>query len=168
MRIILLSAAIALAMQPQPASAQAPDYVAFGEYAAEVARTITSIQSCKRMGFAVEDGSSVPSDISDRAVRRAVMMGIDRSTAESILLDALNRERTDIELLSTVPDDADTTQELVAYSRETFSFWDRRCRAMAASEVGSGYVKVTGDEERVQREALEDLTRKIEAAAEGD
>jgi hypothetical protein len=168
LRTLLGFAAITtLAATPASLAAQTPDYLAFGDYAREVARTLTSIRSCKRMGFDVDDGPSLPNEVSNLALRAAITMGIDRSTAESLLLDALDRENEDIELMSSVPEHIDTTEELVALARETFAFWDRRCRSLASGGFGSAYVRLTGDEERVQRKALEELIRGIEAAASG-
>lgn len=161
--IIHLFLASGIALGPGQVMAQT-DYLAFNEYATEVARTINSVTSCKGVGFTVQDGSNVPDEISAKAIRTGIMMGVDRSTAESIVLGSLKRDAADMEYLITVPEHVDTTEALVAHTRQMFAFWDDRCRQVAASAFGSDYVQVSGNEETVQREMIQKIMREIGAS----
>lgn len=144
---------------------QAPaDYIAFGEYAEEAAQIVTSVRSCARMGFSVNDDPGVPLELSDRALRTAVRMGVDRSTAESMVVAAIEDETADMELMSSVPDYIDTAEELVAHFRETIGFWDSRCRSLASSSLGSEYIQVSGNEEATQQALID----RVVAAANGE
>ncbi|VWX56955.1 conserved hypothetical protein [Sphingorhabdus sp. 109] len=89
------------------------------------------------------------------------MMGIDKSTAEAMLLDALNREKADMELISSLPKHIDTTEELIEQVRDTFLFWDTRCRALSSAGFGSNFIRETGNEASVQQKSLEKLIADI-------
>jgi hypothetical protein len=147
-----------------PISANSADYLAFGQDAKEVAQTVTSIKSCKRMGFDVDDSSKVPDELNDAMMRRAVMDGIDRDTAQSLVQSALKREQADLELMSSLPDYVDTKEKLIARFRETMAFWSERCASLATGELSSRYIHRSGREGDVQQQLIAATTKKIEAA----
>lgn len=138
------------------ANGQSSGYVKFGEVASDFAVTITSIQSCKRMGFGVEDHPGVAQELTDRAFREAVSLRVERSTAEALLGAALDRERKDMDLMSSAPSYVDTVEEVETYFRDFVGFWDTRCRSVAEANLGAHYVRVTGDEEEAQAALIRD------------
>lgn len=144
------------------------DYVAFGAEAEEAAHVLTSLQSCKRLGFHVDDRPEAASEISDITIRRGIALGIDRAMAETMMLDALKREQIDLAFISQPPEQADTVQELVASMRENIAFWDDRCQSLISGELGSRYIRRTGTEADVQARLLAAATEQIEAAASGE
>lgn len=153
---IYIAAMIAGVSFTTTANGQTADYVEFGEVASDFAMTITSIQTCKRMGFGVEDHPGVPQELTDRAFRDAVRLRVEQSTAEALLLAGLDRERNDMSLMSSVPSRADTVEELEAYFRDFISFWDTRCRSIAEANLGAHYVRVSGNEAEVQAALVRD------------
>jgi hypothetical protein len=148
--------------------AAAADYAAFADDVEEAAVILTSIRSCKQMGFDVDDRPSVPEEVTDITVRRGVMLGIDRAMAEALILDAVNRELADMELLSSPPVEADTVQKVVANTRELFAFWNARCERLTHENLGARYVRQTGKEVEVQERLFADVAGRIEAAARGE
>jgi hypothetical protein len=139
-----------------------PDYLDYIEHTKVIARTITSIQSCKRLGFNVIDRPTVPNDITNSALRRAALEGIDIKLAESMLLDALREEQQRQELIAKVPAEADTEDELIAFAKETIGYWGKRCADLAEHSVANSYIRHT-----TPAYELEALTKQIDTVVSG-
>jgi hypothetical protein len=122
------------------ALSEPPDYLNYIEHTKVLAQTITSIKSCKRMGFNVVDTPTLPTDMTNSALRKAALEGIDISFGESMLVDAIREERQRQDLIAKVPAAADTEDELIAYTIDTMNYWGRRCSQLADDPVASQYI----------------------------
>lgn len=160
--------AMGLSLSCMGVSASAANYIDFGQEAEEVARTLTSIQSCKGMGFEVDDRSKVVAEIVDTIVRRGITHGIDRSTAEALALDAINSEKRDMEYVSRLPDHIDTAQESVVALQDQFTFWAGRCNDLTSGELSGRYIRRSGTEAAYQQQKLAAMVEQIKAAYQAD
>lgn len=157
---VLVMVGLSGAVQAQPHS----DYLGFNDDAKEWARLVTSIKSCKRLGFAVDDRAQVPNEIEDIMLRKAIVAGVDRATAEGIMLSSLKSEQRDMELFASVPAYVDSQDELIAHFRSQMDFWNNRCLSLASGGLSSHYVQRTERQEAVLEERIATGIREIEAA----
>jgi hypothetical protein len=166
MRIVTSALVAVAALLPAAATAQTADYVEYGELTEQAARVATSIGSCHRLGFKITTDDSRMKAFTERTIRKGVMLGVDKTLAENMLLDALNREKEDLEYLSTVPEDIQTKEALFETFTEMMNFWHQRCHSIASSEVGSEFVQVTGNEDDVLRDTLNSMREELWKPAE--
>ncbi|OYW45915.1 MAG: hypothetical protein B7Z08_04810 [Sphingomonadales bacterium 32-68-7] len=148
-----------------PARAQGADYLAFGDHAKDVARIANSIGTCKSLGYDVDDRPQVLDELRDIALRTAVMADVDRQTAETMLVDALKREQSDAEFMTSLPAHIDTREKLVVRFRETMSFWNDRCGALASGDLGSRYVRKGANQPAAYEAVLQSAIARIEEAS---
>ena len=162
MKRISMLAAIAASILPVAAQAQQTDYLGLNDRAELAARVVTSAGSCTQLGFDVSMDGEAAVALGNRTVRQGVMDGINKSTAEQLVLAAMDREREDLAYLSEVPANLDTNEELLAHYRETMGFWLNRCRSLAATQLGGQYIRVTGREDEVFERMMADMAKELD------
>lgn len=123
-------AAIALAAAPTP------DYLAFSDHAKLVAVAATSAGSCPRMGYTVS--REALGRWAENASSEGVHAGIDASTANMILADALRQETDNLDALNArVRASGGDRREV----DRLLDFWTARCAGLAENPKTAPYFK---------------------------
>lgn len=135
-------------------SLQVPDYVDFQARADSLARAVTSVASCRTLGF---DVPRVDPDLEAKAVIAVgAREGISAELAGAFVRDAVENETS---LLATLNEAAtDPSNQGLEPIRRHILWWTARCETLAENEIGRRFIRRSPDQEATaQRGILEGL-----------
>ena len=105
---------------PLLVAASTPDYLGYMERLEPYAELVTSVASCRNMGFVFDDKKGVA--VGERLIADAIKDGIDRDTAMRLLDSAVEEEKSDMAYLADKVD-ADNGEAV----EEFLDYWEARC-----------------------------------------
>lgn len=120
---------------PVRSHAETADYVGFREHAKKVISFVASGKSCESLGAGFEIAYPDAQEISDSLISYAIRKGIDKTTAETLMLGIFKEQKNNYQHLS------EYYKEHPEKAFEYGEYWGELCYSFSVNDETKEYIK---------------------------